>query len=691
MAQYIRSTFSQAAASQRSVFIAYITSGYPTQDDTVPLLLSFEAAGVDLIELGIAHSDPIADGPTIQLSSNLALQGGITIEKSLQFVAEARKQGLKIPIIFMGYYNPFYIYGEEKIVHDAKAVGVNGFLVVDLPSEEESKLKSECLASGLGFIPLIAPTTSLARLSRINDTVANSFIYAVSLLGVTGKRTDLSEELPDFVSRIKNRIRDWPIAVGFGISTRDQVAKVTELGADGIVVGSAIIDAIQSILPELSHDRTRLYEGVKDFIRGLLKDSSTTRTQQPKPTEQQEQSTKLQEKEHKMGHFFGQFGGRFAPETLSAALDELEAMYMKLRDDPTFREEIQTFNTYIGRPTPLYFAKRLTQHVGNGVNIWLKREDLAHTGAHKINNAVGQALLALRLGKKRIIAETGAGQHGVATATICAKLGLECVVYMGHEDCLRQSLNVFRMKMLGATVVPVLSGSKTLKDAINEAMRDWVRNLRTTHYLVGSAIGPSPFPTIVRDFQSIIGKEAREQSQLSIGKLPDTVVACVGGGSNAIGIFHPFLNDVGVKLIGVEAGGKGIHTHEHSATLVAGNLGILHGTKTFLLQDSQGQISNTHSISAGLDYPGVGPEHAWLKDSNRAQYVAVDDDQALEGFKLMARLEGIIPALETSHAIYYALEYAKTLQSGQNVLINMSGRGDKDMGTVAKVLKVTID
>jgi len=386
---------------------------------------------------------------------------------------------------------------------------------------------------------------------------------------------------------------------------------------------------------------------------------------------------------------FGEFGGRYIPETLVAAHEELEVVYAEARADPEFHRELEDlYAHYVGRPTPLYFAERLTRECG-GARIWLKREDLAHTGAHKINNALGQALLAKRLGKPRIIAETGAGQHGVATATVCAMLDLECHVYMGSEDIRRQSLNAFRMKMLGATLVPVESGSKTLKDAINEAMRDWVTNVRTTHYIIGSAIGPHPFPTIVRDFQSVIGREARAQMLQQAGRLPDAAIACVGGGSNAIGLFHPFIEDP-VRLIGVEAAGEGVRSGRHSATLVAGRPGVLHGTKTYLLQDEAGQIMETHSISAGLDYPGVGPEHSWLKTSERAEYVAVDDAQALEGFKALTSSEGIIPALEPSHAIYHALQVARTMRPDQDLLIGLSGRGDKDMHTVAAALGVTL-
>ncbi|MCK5576798.1 MAG: tryptophan synthase subunit beta [Dehalococcoidales bacterium] len=385
--------------------------------------------------------------------------------------------------------------------------------------------------------------------------------------------------------------------------------------------------------------------------------------------------------------YFGAFGGRFVPETLIPALDELAAAYDVLKTDADFWSEYgRLCRDYAGRPTPLYLAEGLGRRCGGG-RIFLKREDLAHTGAHKINNALGQGLLARRMGKQRIIAETGAGQHGVAAAAVCAMLGLECIVYMGEEDMRRQSLNVFRMRLMGAEVRPVSSGSRTLKDAINEAIRDWVTNVTTTHYLLGSVVGPHPYPTIVRDFQSVIGKEARQQILDREGRLPDYIVACVGGGSNAIGIFHPFLQDKKVKLIGVEAAGRGLGTGEHAASLAAGEVGVLHGAKSYVLQSAGGQIRQTHSISAGLDYPGVGPEHSYLKDTGRASYVAVTDDEALEGFKLLCCAEGITPALESAHAIFYAARLAGTLNREQIILVNLSGRGDKDMDIVAQALE----
>ena len=384
------------------------------------------------------------------------------------------------------------------------------------------------------------------------------------------------------------------------------------------------------------------------------------------------------------GHF-GQFGGSFVSETLMGALDELAAMYARLKDDPQFRADFDyDLAHYVGRPSPLYLAERWSKQLG-GAKIWLKREDLNHTGAHKVNNTIGQALLAKHMGKPRVIAETGAGQHGVATATVAARLGLTCQVYMGAEDVERQKLNVYRMKLLGAEVIPVTSGSRTLKDAMNEAMRDWVTNVDDTFYIIGTVAGPHPYPQLVRDFQCIIGREAREQSLKQAGQLPDALVACVGGGSNAIGLFHPFLNDDDVAMFGVEAAGDGIETGRHAAPLNAGRPGVLHGNRTYLMEDDNGQIIETHSVSAGLDYPGVGPEHSWLKDLGRVKYVAADDQEALSAFRELTLVEGIMPALESAHALAYARKLAPTMSPDQNIVVNLSGRGDKDILTVAAI------
>jgi tryptophan synthase beta chain len=388
--------------------------------------------------------------------------------------------------------------------------------------------------------------------------------------------------------------------------------------------------------------------------------------------------------------YFGEYGGRFVPETLVPALDQLVKAYQEIKLDASFWADFDSLcRHYVGRPTPLFFARRLTTRF-NGARVYLKREDLAHTGAHKINNALGQGLLAMRMGKKRIIAETGAGQHGVATAAVCALLNMECIIYMGEEDIKRQAPNVFRMKLLGAEVRPVTSGSRTLKDAVNEAIRDWVTNCENTHYLLGSVVGPHPYPSMVRDFQSIIGKETRKQILEQTGRLPDCIIACVGGGSNAMGIFTSFLEDKEVKLIGVEAGGKGLKSGKHAAPLVAGKTGVLHGSRSYILQDNDGQIQEAYSISAGLDYPGVGPEHSYLKETGRATYVSITDQEALEGFQLLSRTEGIIPALESSHAIAQAAKIAGTMDKHWTLVINLSGRGDKDLQIAMNALGVDL-
>jgi tryptophan synthase beta chain len=389
------------------------------------------------------------------------------------------------------------------------------------------------------------------------------------------------------------------------------------------------------------------------------------------------------------GHF-GPYGGVFVAETLMHALEELKREYLRARDDAQFQAEFDyELKHYVGRPSPVYHARRLSEHLG-GAQIWLKREDLNHTGAHKVNNTVGQALLARRMGKRRVIAETGAGQHGVASATVAARYGMECVVYMGSEDIQRQAMNVYRMKLLGASVVPVESGSKTLKDALNEAMRDWVTNVESTFYIIGTVAGPHPYPMMVRDFNSVVGKELLAQMPQEIGRQPDAIIACVGGGSNAMGAFYPYIAHTGVRLIGVEAAGEGIASGHHAATLCAGRPGVLHGNRTYLLQNEDGQIIETHSISAGLDYPGVGPEHAWLKDSGRAEYVSATDTEALNAFHTLTRMEGIMPALESSHALAHAMKIGPGMGRDRVLLVNLSGRGDKDMHTVAKASGMTL-
>lgn len=542
-------------------------------------------------------------------------------------------------------------------------------------------------------------------------------------MGVTGATGKLSTGIQELVDRVHKYSNNVPAAVGFGVSTRQHFLDVGAV-AEGVVIGSQIVTTLANApagqgaqkVEEYCSEITGRKVGKHTITNGVKK---TMEEEKPYANGNQKMENGHGDNEEpvhvdeviKPGQNgsgpglatqlealnidggdnavipsrFGEFGGQYVPESLMDCLAELEEGFNKARDDPKFWEEYRSYYPYIGRPGHLHLAERLTAHAG-GANIWLKREDLNHTGSHKINNALGQILVARRLGKTEIIAETGAGQHGVATATVCAKFGMKCTIYMGAEDVRRQALNVFRIKLLGAKVVAVEAGAMTLRDAVNEAMRAWVVNLSTTHYIIGSAIGPHPFPTMVRTFQSVIGNETKEQMQKLKGKLPDAVVACVGGGSNASGMFYPFANDPSVTLLGVEAGGDGLDTDRHSATLTGGSKGVLHGVRTYVLQNKHGQISETHSVSAGLDYPGVGPELSSWKDNDRAKFIAATDAEAFVGFKLLSELEGIIPALETAHAVWGAVELAKEMGEGKDVVICLSGRGDKDVQSVADEL-----
>ncbi|KAG2020056.1 tryptophan synthetase [Coprinopsis cinerea AmutBmut pab1-1] len=680
----IKKVFEQKKAQDATAFVAFVTAGYPKKEDTVPVLLALQAGGADIIELGIPFSDPIADGPVIQEANTVALKNDIDYPTVLGQIREARQQGLTAPVLLMGYYNPMLAYGEDKAIQDAAEAGANGFIMVDLPPEEAIAFRQKCAASNLSYVPLIAPSTTLKRIQFL-ASIADSFIYVVSKMGTTGSSANVAvnEELPTILSRIREYTH-VPLAVGFGVATRDQFNYVADAGADGVVIGSRIVNAIKAAgdgeVPQFVENYCREVSGKGEPSR-VRSPGAAQRT----PSQLTPNAETAKGVENILPARFGQFGGQYVPESLVDALAELEEAHKSAIEDPAFWEEVRSLYTYSNRPSNLYLAENLTKEAG-GANIWLKREDLNHTGSHKINNALGQILLAKRIGKTRIIAETGAGQHGVATATVCAKFGLECVIYMGAEDVRRQALNVFRIEMLGGKVIPVHSGSCTLKDAVNEAMRDWVTNLSTTHYLVGSAIGPHPFPTIVRDFQKVIGEEIKAQLKEVRGKLPDVVVACVGGGSNAIGTFYDFIPDKSVRLVGVEAGGEGIDGHKHSATLSMGQPGVLHGVRTYILQDKAGQIIETHSISAGLDYPGVGPEHAWLKDSGRADYVVCTDEDALRGFRMLTQKEGIIPALESSHAIWEGVKIAKSLPKDKDIVICLSGRGDKDVEQISELL-----
>lgn len=681
MSASLKETFQRCKNEGRNALVNFITAGYPTIEDTLPILKGMQNAGVDIIELGIPFSDPIADGPTIQAANNVALSNGITVPKCLQLVSQARSEGVTVPIILMGYYNPIMKYGEEKMVQDSAKAGANGYIVVDLPPEEAVKFRSTCTKYGLSYVPLVAPATNDERL-KVLGGIADSFIYVVSRMGTTGASTEVSAGIASLCARVRKFVGDTPIAVGFGVSNREHFLNVGQ-SADGVVIGSKIITLIGDSKPgergETAYKYVRSILG-EDYIANAPETFTNAALSNLKETEPE-----LAEL-HKYNPRFGDFGGQYVPEALHTCLAQLEKGFEDAVADPTFWADFKSLYSYIGRPSSFHKAERLSEYAG-GAQIWLKREDLNHTGSHKINNALSQVLIAKRLGKSKIIAETGAGQHGVATATACAKFGLECVVFMGAEDVRRQALNVFRMRILGAKVVAVTNGTKTLRDATSEAFRYWVSHLEDTHYVVGSAIGPHPYPTLVRTFQSVIGQETKEQfKELNDGKLPNVVVACVGGGSNSTGMFSPFEKDTEVRMLGVEAGGDGLDTERHSATLTAGIPGVFHGVKTYVLQDSDGQVHDTHSVSAGLDYPGVGPELAFWKSTGRAEFIAATDAQALEGFKLLSQLEGIIPALESSHAIYGGVQVAKTLSKDQHVVINVSGRGDKDVQSVAEIL-----
>nr|AWK77754.1 tryptophan synthase [Psilocybe cubensis] len=675
----IKKVFENKKAEGIPVLVTFVTAGYPRPEDTVPILLAMEAGGADIIELGMPFSDPIADGPVIQETNTIAVANQVDYTTVLGQLREARKQGLKAPVLLMGYYNPILAYGEDRSIQDAAEAGANGFIMVDLPPEEAVAFREKCIKSNLSYVPLIAPSTTLSRIKFLS-TIADTFIYVVSKMGTTGssEKVAMNNALPTIIDRIRE-YAEVPLAVGFGVATRAHFNYVADSGADGVVIGTKLVNVIKE------SPQGEAPKNVEAYCREMSQKGETNRVKSP-PTARAASSESIPVVVPSvLPARFGEFGGQYVPEALVDCLVELEEAHKSAMADPEFQKELQSHAGYANRPSQIYLAENLTKDAG-GANIWLKREDLNHTGSHKINNALGQILLARRIGKTRIIAETGAGQHGVATATVCAKFGMECVIYMGAEDVRRQALNVFRIEMLGAKVVPVTSGSCTLKDAVNEAFRDWVTNLSTTHYLVGSVIGPHPFPTIVRDFQKVIGQEIKAQMLAARGKLPDVVVACVGGGSNAIGTFYDFIGDKSVRLVGVEAGGEGIDGDRHSATLSMGQPGVLHGVRTYILQDKAGQIIETHSISAGLDYPGVGPEHAWLKDSKRAEYVVATDEEALRGFRMLTQREGIIPALESSHAIWEAVRIARTMSKDQDLVVCLSGRGDKDVEQISQLL-----
>lgn len=679
MSAELREAFIKAKNEGRNALVTFVTAFFPTEKDTVEVLQGLQQGGADVIELGIPFSDPIADGPTIQAANTKAIENGCTVQKCLDVVKQARASGVSTPIILMGYYNPILKYGEEELIKAAKEAGANGFIVVDLPPEEAVKFRNICSSEGLSYVPLVAPSTTDDRLKLLGE-IADSFIYVVSRMGTTGAGVSVTSSVGPLCNHVRKFTGHTPLAVGFGVSTREHYLSVSE-NSDGVVIGSKLLNLIEAAPAGKRGATAKAF--VESILHGEGKNvtSESTLSQQPEVVDKPDFAEK-----HIHNPNFGDYGGQYVPEALHACLRELEDAFEDAIADPSFWDEFHSLYDYIGRPSSLHEAERLTEYAG-GAKIWLKREDLNHTGSHKINNALAQVLIAKRLGKKNIIAETGAGQHGVATATACAKFGMTCTVYMGAEDVRRQALNVFRMRILGANVIAVQNGTKTLRDATSEAFRSWVTNLKSTYYVVGSAIGPHPYPTLVRTFQSVIGQEIKEQfKKKNNGKLPDLIVACVGGGSNSTGTFSPFENDASVKLLGCEAGGSGIHSNYHSATLTVGEPGVFHGVKTYVLQSEDGQVHDTHSVSAGLDYPGVGPELASWKDNGRVQFIAVTDEQALEGFRLLSQYEGIIPALESSHAVYGAVEAARKMPKDKNIVITVSGRGDKDVQSVAEVL-----
>ncbi|KAJ5375236.1 Aldolase-type TIM barrel [Penicillium concentricum] len=699
----INEAFAKCKAKGRAALITYVTAGYPTVSETPEIMMSMQAGGADIIELGIPSTDPVTESPTIQQANAKALENGVEISHILQMVKSARKQGLAVPVLLVGYYNPVraYAYGEQKLLRDCKAAGVDGFIIVDVPPDNVMWFRDLCKSKGLSYIPLIASSTPNAHLKMLCN-IADSFVCIAARMGVSGMHEKPYECVGDLLHRMHACTENLvPVAVGFGINTRESFVDIAR-PAEGVVIGSPIISILGNTAPGTGAQK------VKEYclqVAGRTEHEIVITERKNQSTQSLSSTTiylsydgagdtpKKTDKTTSLGDIntrLRTFGGQYVPGFLIEGITELENGFEAANADPTFWAEINSYAAYANRPSSLHLAPRLTEYAG-GARIWLKREDLDHTGSHKINNALGQIILARRLGKTSIIAETGAGQHGVATATICAQFGIKCTVFMGSEDFESQPLVVLRMRILGAVVNPVdaAGGGKkgTLRDAVNEAFRTWARELKTTHFVIGSAFGPHPYPTIVRKFQAVIGAETRVQfGAMNSGRLPDAIVACVGGGSNAVGMFYPFLEDSSVALVGVEAGGDGSLAEQHPSSLGRASVGVLHGLRNSLPQDEDEEIRHTHFVSAGLDYPGVGFELSSWKESGRATFIAANDTEALMAFSLLCRLEGIMPALESSHAVAGAVRVAKKLGPGRDVVVCLSGRGDKDVQTVAHVL-----
>ncbi|OOF96808.1 hypothetical protein ASPCADRAFT_167953 [Aspergillus carbonarius ITEM 5010] len=675
---HIRETFAQSKRKGRPVLVTFVTAGFPTPEETPDIMLGLQAGGTDIIELGLPFTDAVADGTVVQQASMTAIKNGVTVHSITLMVQEARKSGLHIPIVFVGYYNPILHYGEANLVADCSKAGVDGFIVVDLPAEDAVRFRNLCVGAGCSYIPIIAPCTPDDRIELL-CCMADSFVYLVSRMGVTGMRSELDPELPGVVRKVKKLGGNPRVAVGFGIASRDQFLKITSV-ADGAIVGSCLLKdlarAPSGKRPEAARKFCLRMRGIPDHIDSsvnLGQDATRTSADQPIPRFVCQKKPSVTKRDVP-----GPYGGQYVPEAMWKCLSDLETSFKGTLKDPRFWEEYESYFPYVGRPSGLHKAPRLSAFAG-GATIWLKREDLNHTGSHNINNALGQVLLARRLGKSKIIAETGVGYHGLATAAVCAKLDMKCTIYMGLHDMQHEAENVFMMRAMGATVLPVRSGSGSMCDAIDEAFRACIADSTHSHYVIGSAVGPHPLPTIVKTFQTVIGKETKTQFRQKTGTLPDAVVACVGAGSNAVGIFDPFIENKSVQIIGVER-------ETEAAALASGSVGVLHGSKTYILQDEGGQISKPQSIFMGMNYPGVGPELANWKDSGRATFLSATGAQVLEGFRRMGELEGIIPALESSHAVWGAMQVAKQLGPGKNVVLCVSGRGDKQVQTVAEEL-----
>ncbi|GAA5990134.1 hypothetical protein JCM10908_005837 [Rhodotorula pacifica] len=669
MASQLRETFRRRRAANEPAFVTFVTAGFPTIETTVPLLLAMERGGADVIELGVPFSDPLADGPAIQHCNSVALSQGVDYAMCLELVQDARAQGLKAPVILMGYYNPFFAYGDERAVQHARMAGANGFIVVDLPPEEGTDFRNACTREGMSYVPLIAPVTSHARI-RFLASIADSFVYVVSKMGTTGASDKVASTLTSRLTDIRNLIGDTiPLAVGFGVATQAHFEEVGR-NADGVVIGSQLVTVIKNASVAGTAAAVSAAEAYCQQI-------SANRTRQSPflGTAVQRQALEPAPERAAAAARFGAFGGAYVAEPLVEALRSLAAAYADARGDPTFWEEWHAHAFQSARPTPIYEATRLTK-VWGGARIWFKREDLNHHGSLKVYNAIGQVLLARRLGRTRIVTETGSGQHGVATATACAKFGLNCVVYMGEADMERGSLAVMRMRALGATVTAVNAGDKTLAAAANEALRDFVTNLSTSYYVAGSVTGPYPLPTIVRGFHSVVGRKLREQMMSATGLLPDAVVACSGRGSSAMASFHAFVDDEQVSLVAIEP--------LEAAPLAYGRKGVLRGAMTKILQNRDGQIAPTSSIAAGLDYPAVGPELASLHAMGRVRSMTVSDDQARSAFTLLNELEGVLPSLEAAHAAWGGFQIAQSLSREANVVITICGGGVRDVETLAR-------